>query len=273
MRKIESIREIQMAEYEILCKVVDILEKNDLSYVLAGGTLLGSIRHGGFIPWDDDIDLLMPRDDYEKLKRIVEADGIQLENIKICLPGMDRYPFPFIKAIDLRTKVVDEYVIENRYPLSVWVDIFPMDHYPDKKMSHRMYYTIVRLLRIVLEVRTKDKDHMRGGSLIRAGLMCVHYILGGYQSIIKMIDRFAQSGNRKNSSSKHYGNGTWPENMKDYFSEESIFPLTKHIFETREFSIPLNYDLYLTQFYGDYMTPPPEESRKRHINEAYWLDD
>lgn len=274
-----TLREIQAEEYKILCKVTKYMDENNIYYVFAGGTLLGAIRHNGFIPWDDDIDIFLPRFDYEKLRSDIKKGKCKLENIEFRLPGDDKYPVPFIKAVNLRFGLKDDLWKEefNQY---LWVDIFPLDHYPDGNFLHRIWFEKIRMLVRVLNVgRYNDDVIIRKGyysnpikKIALMGAKIFYKLMGGYQGIAIRIDSIAQKANKKFRKSNHLANSVWPAGIKDYYRKEAIYPRVKHRFESGEFNIPQNYDLYLTGFFGDYMKIPPVERRIDHHLEVYELD-
>lgn len=269
-----STREIQLAEYGILCTVVDFLEKNGLHYILAGGTMLGAVRHGGFIPWDDDVDILMPRADYEALKALIKDDRM-IENVRFCLPGDADHLYPFIKAVDHKYPCEDARIIDS-VKLYLWVDIFPLDHFPDDEKEHaaalRKLLFWKKMLYAGILKKKYWKDLYKGNIIKQCKSMAgraLYTLMGGYPRICRLIDRKAMEMDRRCSDSDHVGDGSWPEGMKDYFPVSATFPTIDCTFETGRFKIPQNYDLYLTLFYGDYMTLPPEEKRVTHSVTVY----
>ena len=267
------ITEIQQAEYKILCAVVDLLENNRLNYILCGGTMLGAVRHNGFIPWDDDVDLLVPRKDYEQLKLIARDSNREVDSFRICLPGDKYYPYPFIKVVDDSYTVIDERVIDE-CPISLWIDIFPLDHFPDEEEKHRKHVKRVRFLRTLLEAGILKKNvyweplliKNTGRRLKYSIKLFLYRLMGEYQGLALLIDFIARKMNEGYADSHHFGDGVWPEGLKDYFESESVFPVVKHRFVERCFNITKNYDSYLKQFYGDYMQFPPEDKRRGHSN-------
>ena len=271
MNKIASIEELQKIELDILVSVVDYFEKNNISYFLAGGSMLGAVRHNGFIPWDDDIDVLVPRTDYDKLLSSMMTSSICNGEFVVKKPGMENYPYPYIKVVDKRTRVNDRNIVKQFNNMGVWIDVFPLDHFPDNTIMHRVCLIRLKFWRWAINTHMKPQGLETGGVLANMIFRLIYKIGGGYQKISVKIDSIARKMNNKYISSHHYGDGAWPAGINDYFDEEWVKPLFKHKFEGYEFNIPVNYDGYLTHFYGDYMTPPPVEKRRYHDIDAYYL--
>lgn len=260
-----SIEEIHFYENEMLKETADFLEKNGIAYILSYGTLLGAVRHKGFIPWDDDIDLLIPRDDYEKLKHLIDSNGRISSCIKFQCPGDKNFPNPFIKVINLEIKVVDEYA-NDKFPKYLWLDLFPLDHLPNERRERLKTFKQINWLHRVLAVGTKKKGKL---TFLRIIGRVIYYIYGGTANICKKIDKICMKINEINATSNYLGCAVFPEVEESYFPKELIFPLDKLMFEDREYSVPENYDENLKFYYGDYMKFPPEEQRVRHHIRAY----
>ena len=271
-----TLRELQLEELNILLKVRDFLEAHDINYSLCGGTLLGAVRHKGFIPWDDDIDILMVREDFQKLRRIVEDSRPSLDGIEFHLPGDKGYIYPYIKAVN--TKIIVDYGKSEDNHL--WIDIFPLDHFPDGKFMHWIHLQWVITLERALSMGTYSDENMRQrgyyDSLTRRIKMYIargmYRLFGGYEKISRRLDRIAQKMNRKYKNSQHFGDAVWANGMNDYFHVSWVSPTIKMKFEGYDFNVPENYDAFLTGFFGDYMTLPPEEKRQTHYLSAYRAD-
>ena len=271
-----TLKVIQLEELNILLKVRDFFEAHGIRYFLCGGTLLGAVRHGGFIPWDDDIDIFVPREDFERLRDFVKTSRPDLGSVIFCIPGDDGYIYPFIKAVN--TSILVDYgkPMDNL----LWIDIFPLDRYPDNKIMHRFYLNLILNLERALAMGTFTDEHMRQrgyyDSLSKRIKMCImrgiYKILGGYRNVSRIIDRLGRSVDRKYRSSEHFGDGAWPNGMHDYYHESWIFPTIKMKFEGHDFNVPKNYDAFLRHFYGDYMTLPPEDKRQTHYLTAYRIE-
>lgn len=271
-----STREIQMVEYNILKKLVKLFEENGIHYVFGGGTLLGAVRHNGFIPWDDDIDIFIPRDDYERLKALAEGIGHKFEGIELRLPGDYGFPYSFIKAVDKRYVAMEDNRTEE-YQAYAWVDIFPLDHFPDQSIAHRFWLMRLSALIMILSSNTVSDDYMRRRGyysepikrVMFAGSKVLCSLLGGSSCVAKRIDYLGKKMDSKFKKSNHVGNGALPNGMKDFYEVAWFEPVMKHAFEDGVFNIPVNYDANLTNFYGDYMQLPPEEKRAAHEIEVY----
>ena len=244
-------------EFILICK------KYDLKYTLLGGSVLGAIRHGGIIPWDDDIDVGMPRSDYEKLLSI--ADNVLGTKYKLVSAYNDKdYVYPFAKLFDNETTLVE--FKDFFYLGGIYIDIFPLDGIPKNtnlriKKIWKIRYAATNL--ILAKFSSEYKKHY----FFR--YLAYKVIFRGFNNALKICNKIA----RKYPYSKQYDIanyfGAWREKE---ISDYSWFnPLIEVTFEGRKVWIPNNYDAYLTKLYGDYMTPPPIEKRKSH-HSHYFID-
>lgn len=178
VKEIDNIKEIQTIELNILTKSVDLFNTNNISYILAGGTMLGAVRHNGFIPWDNDIDIFVPREDYDRIKDVFTAEKAANLGLSIKIPGMEEHPFPFIKIYDTSTVVIDE-MISEQYPLHIWIDVFPLDHFPDSDILHRLYLFTIRIFRTALKSKTARNGLSKGNPMIQKLFDAIYELLGG----------------------------------------------------------------------------------------------
>lgn len=263
-----SLEDIQSAQYALLCDAVDFFDSNHIGYFLCGGTLLGAIRHNGFIPWDDDVDIFVPRKDYEELKKLIAAGAYKHDFYQFRLPGQKGYGQPFIKMYDTRIRLEDK-TVSDEYAMDLNIDIFPFDHMPDSRLLHKVYllWNYVQRAALVTKLLKTGLPRSKPEQII-AGFLAMMW--GRCEDISRRIDRTSIKMDKKYRNSHYGGTGTWLENMDDYYPVESVYPYKKHIFVDREMNVPNDSDAFLKSYYGDYMTIPPEDSRARHFFTAYW---
>lgn len=268
MRKID-IEEKKEILLNMLQKVHDFCNENGLRYSLAYGTLLGAIRHKGFIPWDDDIDLVMLRKDFNIFVEKFNSYTSELRVVSV--NNNDKYNLFLAKVIHNHTLLVEDVV--NPIELGVFIDIFVLDYIPeDKKIADRAVNKLIICQKIyaVKQVRPR-KGRAVYKNLILKILQILLYPLDLHH-FLKNIDYYCSTLAAERTeycgalSSMVYGK---KEIMKsEYYEEYMLAP-----FEGRMFFIPTNYDSILTRLYGDYMTPPPKDQQHtHHANSAYWRD-
>lgn len=265
MKKLTS-EEIKKFELDILLSFDKFCKTNGFCYYLSGGTLLGAIRHKGFIPWDDDIDVCMPRRDYEELVKC------QIEEFKILSNKLNNASIPFCKLVNLRTKIDNQYMI-NDYDKHLWIDIFPIDGLPSSIEKCQELYNACSLYRRVFYLSSaklgEGKTAFRKYSKYLLKPLAQIY---GKKRCIDKIEKIASQ--YPYESSKYVGAITWglygvgERMLKSEFEKEVEVEFEGHRFPT--FSC---WDSYLKGIYGDYMQLPPVEKRKTHDMVAYLLDE
>ena len=274
----EQLTRLREIELELYHRLEEICEKHSLRFVTGFGTTLGAIRHKGFIPWDDDMDFLMPREDYEKLIRIAPGE---LDEIRYALleprttPG---YVMAFAKLSrrdSLFLEAVDEHVT---YHNGICVDIFPMDYWPqDKKARDRVAfrcYVLLRLCVLASYGRPKLPAGMTRGkrAAANAGCMCIHGLLKLLRMTTpKLYARYLKLAARTSpEEADHYVTDMcWCWIRKDgmiglQYRDEDLFVPLRVPFEDTTVPVPAKYDSYLTIAYRDYMKLPPVEKRHSH---------
>lgn len=265
----EKMKEIDSSEFKrlsflILKAFAAVCESNGLRYSLDGGTLLGAVRHGGFIPWDDDIDVTMPRADYERLYEIAKADpDVFGENYRLATPrGGYSVQKPYFNIVDTRTMTRSLTRCE-RYFYPVWIDIFPVDFALETPEENERKYRVCRSL---TESTWPILCRKETGNLIKR----IYHRL--YDSTLDLRLRKADRAAAKvKGESDFLISYLGPYGTKDCFYI-SYYNNYRYIrFEDGEFRCPVEYDKRLKQLYGDYMTLPPENERVAHTVNAYWL--
>ncbi|WP_455664376.1 LicD family protein [Phocaeicola sp.] len=261
--------DLKKIELDILKYVRDVCDKYQLTYYLGFGTLLGAVRHKGFIPWDDDIDIWMPRKDYDKFIEIEREN--RKSSYKLFSPVYnDGYYYPFVKVVDIRTSL-EELGFQAIPDYGVCVDIFPLDSVPKK---HKILLYIIGLLQLLRTASVNLHPQLNLTHKNRAVIFRLLGLLGRcffFHKSAYLSDRIARLYSSKNTPFI----GDLVEGSKEeYIFDKRLFePSLKMKFENELFIVPRCYDVILTQIYGDYMTLPQKEKRVgMHLFKAYYKD-
>ncbi|HBW13332.1 MAG TPA: hypothetical protein DEF30_05890 [Proteiniclasticum sp.] len=257
-----NLDEVQDRLFEMMISFHDICVENNIRYYMLGGTLLGAVRHEGFIPWDDDIDIGLLRADYEKLISLPEA--VWPKNLELRIPGKDSdYPYGYTKLISSDTTVVEDY--GKGIVLGLFIDIFPVDFAGRSKLSSEMKMRAVSTLKKVLQT-TQITSVDEYTFLKKFIIMIIKKI--GVERVLRMTGCILKS---ENSNPEYYSAnflGAWGNReivRTKLFGKPRLFK-----FRDREFFGPENADEYLTSIYGDYMKLPPLEKQQSHHNYLYF---
>lgn len=266
--------ELKKALYEMACDIDERCKKNNLKMFLVGGTLLGAVRHGGFIPWDDDMDFALSRSDYRKMIKIFDdvfADDYELRCPNSPYPNGNRFMQIFKKGTVIHT-LGDNNPMQ---PQSIKIDIFPYDYVPENKISKKIRGYRANLLMIiascVMDYKYPDKLLLKYMKRSKEGkkIMKVRRIIGKifcFLSPEKWFDKvdnviaYGKTSSFITSATgrKHYFGEIYPKNC--------FFPLTEIKFINHTFYSPNNAKQYLEGLYGkDYMIPPKKKARENHF--------
>ena len=263
MRKL-SMREIKEIELKILIEFDRLCKENNLTYYLAFGTLLGAARHGGFIPWDDDIDVMMPRDDYERLLvGFNEWSQSDCYELKVYSDGYSIYPFA--KMVNNKT-VATENFTRSEFKIGVWMDIFPLDNVNKDDRELFKKEKRVSLLRSFAIA-----DPSVGSSFLVKLVKKIVCPFARALNANKLARRMDEICKKRRNQETEYFAVVSDVNPKWIFPKE-LFGLSYLSFEGIEFPVPSRFDEWLTIQYGDWNALPPEEEREIHMQEAYALD-
>ncbi|HZJ78916.1 MAG TPA: LicD family protein [Clostridia bacterium] len=249
-----SLRDLQMTEFEILCKLDSVCKKNRISYSLAFGSALGAVRHDGFIPWDDDIDVMMGHKDYKKLLKLKKNE---LGNFFLSSYKTEKeFPMPFTKLRKNNTKMEESCIRFLNIHTGVWVDIFPFT-YAAKGSALKKAQSYLLGIYCTLHYKYLNKHKMENNDeIVLNSKLCKvtnalpDWLIKPLKTLFFNLACFV--GTRKSGIMIQMDE---PNNNKKIIDIDSIENTVLHKFELGEFPIPLNYDKYLKKLYGDYMVP------------------
>lgn len=248
--------ELKKIEFDMLNDIHKYCVENDIVYFLWGGTLLGSVRHNGFIPWDDDIDIAMLRKDYTRFMNEYHSERYKAYSCETS----DEYPYCFGKVIDTYTAKIEP--IRCKIKMGVDVDVFPIDDFYESCLTKRNANKRWRNIYLwqLMVVKTEGKNIFK--NIIKAAIRMTYSFakMDGNKIACKINKLASESNGSKekmlfadsNIRKPLLINGDWIDKM------------TVHQFESGEFFIPVGYDALLRACYGDYMQLPPEEKRVTH---------
>ncbi len=264
-----SLKEIQKISVDIVKDIHSFCQENKIRYTLAYGSLIGAVRHKGFIPWDDDIDILMPRPDYETfIKTYTSSNGY------IIIPEGNKSMIAMSRVCETKkTIVIQERVPWCREKVGIWVDIFPLDGAEEdyNLFSYRVN-EIYKLWRYNYKYR-----YCRGTLNIQKGLfynlkLIVKKIIWG-RCKLTTVEHVKKMKEIEYGATKFVTNLASPTyREKEYFPIQLFDEYVEVEFENEKFLIIKAYDVFLRIIYGDYMTLPPIEKRisKHSIHKYYW---
>ena len=264
---IDEIREYQLAQLELITTVDKLCAELGLTYYIIGGTLLGAVRHSGFIPWDPDIDIAMPREDYEKLREYFVRN--ESERFFYQHYSTEKNHFPAHALIRIKNSHVIFSSKGSRYKPScdgIYLDIFPLDNAPlDKKLQERQLKTIRRISKLIY---LKSAPIYRSNS---AFVIFAKYVV----SLLLSPFTFTYLNKKRDKTMRKY-NGT---NSKHLVSMASHYSYWKQLMPSEVYGQPIQIEFegimlfapaqtteYLTRIFGDYMKLPPEDKRWAYLD-------
>ncbi len=265
MREI-LLEEAKKIELDILIDIANFCDTHGLRYYLAYGTLIGAIRHKGFIPWDDDIDITMPRADYNEFLRTYNAEG---KIYRVIDPRTNIACHTFAKVIDTRTVKIEP-MVNYKETLGIDVDIFPLDGMPESdKEYNRWYNQLYRLYKKhTYSVMTPNSKSWWQNFKLRIRRFGVPQ----REKLLKKTEALHKPYPYENSTYVGAIECQWSW-RKDRTKKDAYESTVDVEFEGLRFKAPIGYDTVLRNIYGDYMQLPPEEKRvTHHTNNTYWKE-
>lgn len=274
-RKIDS-QEYKKVCLNLLIKFDEVCNKYNLRYIIDSGTLLGAIRHKGFIPWDDDIDISMPREDYEKLQELFAQDESIFGDYKLA-SIYNKYNVykPYLNLLDSST-IAFSSARKRKYFYPIWIDIFPEDGYQTVEEAFavgrqiRKYMAIGRFPLSKPLLARNEKTFILKIKRVLSNIYnnIVHNIHCSKRALRK-ADKLAKSQKPNDTVMFYFGKDNMSLDLAymSYYNDTVLAD-----FEGHKFRIPKEYDKKLKQLYGDYMKLPPEDQRILHVTEAYYVE-
>lgn len=263
-----DLRKLQLIELDMLVEVDRVCRENNIPYRITGGTLLGAVRHKGFIPWDDDADINMLREDYERFKKA--ADQL---NPDICFfqdhDTDPDYRWGYGKIRRTGTKYVRTGQEHLKFATGIFIDVFPLDNVPNSLIGRVLQDWHCFVLRKILysEVgKVSDKESSSARKLY--ALLARIPLDFVFRSLKRMTrnNRNSDPNDVRVLTFKAAGKLYTKNSLKSRYGvkKEWLREFAEYDFEGKKLMGPKNYDDYLTYMYGDYMTPPPPEKRGQH---------
>lgn len=266
----ENLRELQLVDLALFNKFSKFCEENNIKYFALGGTLLGAVRHKGFIPWDDDMDLGIPREDYEKLLLLCSKEKVNFELHTYKNDANYYRYFARVEDSSIKIKRTDNRIEEIS---SAWIDIFPLDGMPNNFVLRKVwkYYLLYRRARYKLSCFDKAVNVNKKGRpfiervLVKVGrIIPTQKLLNTKKELMKLdkaLKRFPYS------KSDYLVNAMGAYKFNEMFHKKVYGDGRWYDFENTKIWGPEDYDTVCRQLYGDYMLPPREEDRNHHCSQ------
>ena len=253
----EVLEKLHKVQLEILNEFVRICKKNKLVYFMVGGTFLGAVRHRGFIPWDDDIDVGMPRCDFEKFIECAKKE-LDSKYFLDCFSTNENYYLPFAKLKKNGTVFDEELIHHLNNHKGIFIDIFPFDNVPKDNLNLKIRAVLAFSITDAMAYKNKIKKLKK--ALHPVITLCLSMM--GKKQLMRLQKRIVTYCH--DDKSKYLCDiGAGYGYRKELLLREDVLPVRKMKFEKMEYSVPRT-DEHLKKLYGNYLELPPKEKRKTH---------
>ncbi len=283
MRKITDIHELRQIQMGILDHVHQFCQERSLRYSLSSGTLIGAVRHKGYIPWDDDIDIYMPREDYERFLQTYQDETGKYKLLAPLLSplkggrldasdppplrgdkrGASSYYYTFAKVIDTRTLMMEKET--EGYEIGVYIDVFPVDYVTDDLKERQRIFARKHLLYKIRRCKISHSNPLHS----RLAYWCYKLLPVSVSTLNRWIEQLIVRREPTNTLCHMTEAGP---TIKGCFPAKDMESYIDLPFEDRVYKAMAGYDDHLRRTYGDYMQLPPEDQRVTHQFEAYWRE-
>ena len=262
----EKVKLMQGVIYNIICDIDDFCTENNIRYYLSGGSCLGAVRHNGFIPWDDDGDLMMPRKDYEKFIFGFPKDYGGKYGVGALSVDSD-WKRPYARVWDLNT--IWKSTNLNDKEIGIFVDLFPIDGLPESGIGRKLHYFHIWTLRM-LNVLSIKKEYLPGERFVGLKKFVKLFLNNKWNSyFISATEKTAKKYDFDSSAFVgvcvvvHYGD-------RETIRHECMAEGVRLMFEDRLLPVPIGYETYLTNLYGDYMVIPKDAEKNGYSHLSHW---
>lgn len=254
----EKLRKLQKKELELLWEVDRICKKHNLTYYLIGGTALGAVRHNGFIPWDDDIDLGLPREDYNKLMSLCQTELSEKYFLQTHKTDKN-YMYQFAKIRMNDTAFVQKGLENFKIHHGIFIDLFPLDGVPDQIPLRKAQKTIYNIFNFIRDCKVQPKVKVPVKTIIRTTIgkifpwKFVHFVI---DSVICLA-----SSKKTKFMANILGRAGYDKEVMpvEFFGSPEYLEFEGHLLP-----LPQEWDQYLSQLYGNYMKLPPVDEQVNH---------
>ena len=250
-----NVDEVHSRILQILLAVDKCCREHRLDYYIWAGTMIGAVRHKGFIPWDDDLDIAMPRESYDKL--IVHAkEWLPAQYEMVCAENDSTYPLPFAKIQDANTTLIER--MHLRYVGGIYIDVFPIDGVPDNCLKRRWHFACYEYWKRVLYLLYRDPYKHGHGPDSWIPLLCRKlYTLEFVQKqLVNLLRKYPYANSNLVAD--------YDDGMRGIIVKDVLGTPTPYTFEGHEVMGVKDYDAYLGNKYGDYMTIPDKDHQRQH---------
>lgn len=263
------LRQVQLALKKVLEEFDRICRELEIPYVVYGGTAIGAVRHQGFVPWDDDVDVLMTRADYERF--LVEAparlgDEYRIDNTR----NRDDFPYMFTKLVLKGTLLIPEFAKESRYRMPVFLDILPVDNIPDDPRKFGAQSRRSWFWGRLLFLQGTPKPFLTIDGPLRVAIHAATTVIHWGIRLLGITPRSIQARweravrKYEDQETRQMADFTMRDPQNWTVTRDELFPAVDVPFEDITVKLPRAYDAMLRRGYGDYMQLPPVEKRTNH---------
>lgn len=274
----QGLNETQCYIMQVLNIVVGILDELEIPYYMQGGTMLGAIRHQGFIPWDDDVDLGIPREAYDRLLKVVAEKLPENLELRTYEDETDHHYY-FARIVDTRYQIRRLGSLEERLE-NVWVDLFPLDGMPNGTIARNWHKIRLTLVRLKYHLSCFEKVNIKrpGRPLIERIIIRIAMLtrVGKWfntRSQLDKMDALLKKYPPEQSDWLVNFMGQTSYRFNELFKKEVYGKKTVYPFENLQLVGPERYDEYLKSLYGEYMIPPKEADRNAHVSELVPVEE